>query len=607
MRHQLFQKLLALSFATLALLLLALPASAAAWVARHGLTGAQYQAAFNDYVDKGYQLVSISGYESGGGARYAALWIQQAGPAWAARHGLTGAQYQAAFNDFTKKGYRLSFVNGYAVNGQATYAAIWSKAVGPAWSARHGLTGAQYQTAVNDLSKQGYGLRHVSVYNVGGTPRFAAIFEKGGPAWVARHGLTGAQYQTAFDDFGKKGYRLKVVSGYREGNGDRYAAVWEKTAGPQWSARHGIAAAHYQSVFDNYFYQSWQPTYLQAFNGGSGVRFNGVWQNTTFSAKDLALIDKKARAYMDAHDLPGLSIAIMRDEKLVYAAGFGVANKASGEPVSPLHRFRIASVSKPITHIAVQKLIDDSGLNASSKVFGSGSELGDQYATPDNNPNIEDITVEHLIKHQAGFVRVNKDGDNSDPMFDYTGTTHKGLIAWQLKNYPLGYTPGTTNYDPDMNPDTDEMYSNFGYCVLGRVIEARSGKSYEAYVRDALLKPAGAGDIVIGGDKAADRKPGEVAYYGGGAYSSVKPVRFDAHGGWIARPLDLLRVMKYETVHASPYAHYGKMGGTTAIYRRAGKFGLAAAANIWADEIAMNTMMTEIATEVAVWPQIDLF
>ena len=61
-------------------------------------------------------------------------------------------------------------------------------------------------------------------------------------------------------------------------------------------------------------------------------------------------------------------------------------------------------------------------------------------------------------------------------------------------------------------------------------------------LRDALLKPAGAGDIVIGGDKLADRKPGEVVYYGSGAYSSVKPQRFDSHGGWIARPIDLLRL-----------------------------------------------------------------
>jgi CubicO group peptidase (beta-lactamase class C family) len=183
-------------------------------------------------------------------------------------------------------------------------------------------------------------------------------------------------------------------------------------------------------------------------------------------------------------------------------------------------------------------------------------------------------------------------------MFAYTGTTHKGLIEWTLANYPLGYDPGD-----------DSKYSNFGYSLLGRIIEAKTGKSYEAYVRDAVLKPAGAGDIVIGGDKAADRKSGEVVYYGGGAYSSVKPVRFDSHGGWIARPMDLLRVMKHESVLGTPYSHYGEMSGTMSIYRRTSDgFGLAATANSNNDSTgAMNTMMTEIAQGVPNWPQIDLF
>ncbi|MFZ5634965.1 MAG: serine hydrolase [Pseudomonadota bacterium] len=589
--------------------LVATPAMAADWVARHGLTGAQYQAAFEDYAGKGFRLASISGYDSGGSARYAALWVKKPGPEWSARHGLNAQQYQAAFDDYAKKGYRLTFVNGYAVGGNAYYAGIWTKSGGPAWSARHGLTSAQYQDAVEDLSKQGYGLSHVSAYTVGGTPRFAAIFEKGGPAWVARHGLTSAQYQTAFEGYAREGYRLKVVSGYREGNGDRYAALWVKTGGPQWSARHGIPAAHYQSVFDNYRYQSWEPTYIEAFNGGNGVRFNGVWQNSTFRPQDLALIESKARAYMRANDVPGLSIAIMRNEKLVYAAGFGVADKDSSEPVGPMHRFRIASVSKPFTHIAVLKLIADTNLDSGSKVFGNGSVLGGQYPTPDNNPKIEDITVDHLIRHRAGFVNVDKDGASSDPMFAYTGTTHKGLIEWALANYPLGYDPGTVDYNPDNDPKTNDMYSNFGYSVLGRVIEAKTGKSYEAYVRDAIFKPAGAGDIVIGGDKAADRKPGEVVYYGGGAYSSVKPVRFDSHGGWIARPMDLLRVMKYESVLGTPYAHYGEMSGTMSIYRRTSDgFGLAATANSNNDSTGdMNAMMTDIAKGVPNWPDIDLF
>jgi CubicO group peptidase (beta-lactamase class C family) len=582
------------------------PAFAADWVARHGLTAAKYQDAFEEFTGKGYRLVSVSGYDGGRGqARYAAVWKKQGGPAWAARHGLTAEQYQAAFNSFNEQGYRLTFVNGYAIGNEARYAAIWSKGRGPASAARHGLTAAQYQAAVDEFVGKGYSLAHVSAYTVGNTPRFAAIFEKGGPAWVARHGLTPAQYQAAFDQFTRQGYRLSVVSGYRDGGSDRYAAIWTKAQGPQWSARHGTPAAHYQAVFDNHRYQSWEPDYVEAFNGADGVRFNTLWRNTTFSAKDLALIENKARAYMRANDMPGLSIAVMRNDKLVYAAGFGVADKDSGMPVSPVHRFRIASVSKPITHVAIVNLDNATSMNLGDRVFGANSVLGGTFATPANNPDIEDITVDHLVRHRAGFRRINKDGNNSDPMFAYTGTNHAGLINWALENYPLGYTPGTTPAGLTGN----DMYSNFGYCLLGRVIEARSGKSYEAYVRDALLKPAGAGDIVIGGDKLADRKSDEVVYYGGGAYSSVKPQRFDSHGGWIARPIDLLRFMRHTDDILAPYYHNGEMSGTTATYdQRAGGFGLVAVSNSNNGSTAdMRAMMTTIADEVDNWPAIDLF
>ena len=585
---------------------LSVPAFAADWVARHGLTADQYQQAFTEFSNKGYRLVSVSGHDNGRAhSRYAAVWKKQGGAPWAARHGMNGEQYQAAFNDFSQKGYRLSFINGYSVGGKAYYAAIWSKSRGPAWAARHGMDAKQYQAAVDEFVGKGYRLSHVSAYTVGNTPRFAAIFEKGGPGWVARHGLTAAQYQDAFNQFSRQGYRLDVVSGYHDGGKDRYAAIWTKAGGPQWSARHGTPAAHYQSVFDNQRYQSWEPDYVEAFNGSDGVRYNSVWKNTTFSAEDLRLIQNKARAYMQANNMPGLSIAVMRNDKLVYAAGFGVADQGTGMPVSPMHRFRIASVSKPITHVAVVNLANKTSLDLNDDVFGSGGILGDTFSTPADNPGIEDITVDHLIRHRAGFRRINKGGNNSDPMFAYTGTGHAGLITWALDNYPLGYTPGTT----PAGLSGSDMYSNFGYCLLGRVIEERTGKSYEAYVRDTLLKPAGAGDIVIGGDKLADRRSDEVVYYGSGAYSSVKPERFDSHGGWIARPMDLLRFMRHTDNILTPYYHNGEMSGTTATYdTRAGGFGLVAASNSNNGSTAqMKAMMDAIADEVSNWPSVNLF
>jgi hypothetical protein len=113
--------------------LVALPSSwefqEGAWVARHGLTSAQYQAAFDDLVgNQGMQLLDVSGYGVNGQDFYAALWAKHAGaPGWAARHGMTSAQYQQAFDQLTAQGFHPVLVNGYTVNDQDRYAAIFQK------------------------------------------------------------------------------------------------------------------------------------------------------------------------------------------------------------------------------------------------------------------------------------------------------------------------------------------------------------------------------------------------------------------------------------------------------------------------------------------------
>ena len=127
-------------------------------------------------MGQGFRLVTVSGYVTGGAERYAALWEKKAGPAWEARHGLTAAQYQQTFDQLVAQGYRLKYVSGHAFGGQDRYAAIWVKEGGPAWAARHGLTGAQYQQVFDELTKQGYRLVHVSGHGAGNVARYAAIF-----------------------------------------------------------------------------------------------------------------------------------------------------------------------------------------------------------------------------------------------------------------------------------------------------------------------------------------------------------------------------------------------------------------------------------------------
>jgi hypothetical protein len=98
------------------------------WIVRYGLTSAQYQAAFNQFVGEGYLLDWVSGYFDGAQDLYAGIWRKSSSaPAWQARHGLTSAQYQATFDQLVAQGYRLELVNSYSVASQDRFAAIWTK------------------------------------------------------------------------------------------------------------------------------------------------------------------------------------------------------------------------------------------------------------------------------------------------------------------------------------------------------------------------------------------------------------------------------------------------------------------------------------------------
>jgi hypothetical protein len=251
------------------------------WIARHGLTAQQYQMAFNDYVgNHGMQLMDVSGYGAAN-PLYAALWVKTAAPpAWQARHGLTAADYQATFNQLTAEGYRPALVNGYATAGGPRFACIFEKGSTGPWVARHGLTAAQYQAAFDAFVGQGYVLDWVSGYFDGSQDLYAAIWRKepGAPAWEARHGLTSAQYQTFFNDVTGRGYKPIVVCGYSDGARDLYAAIFRKIANaPAWQARRGLTAAQYQTTFDELVAKGYRLELVSGYSVGGQDRFAAIW------------------------------------------------------------------------------------------------------------------------------------------------------------------------------------------------------------------------------------------------------------------------------------------------------------------------------------------
>src|SRR5262245_23966216 len=500
------------------------------WQARHGLSAADYQAQFDQLVGRGYRLVQVTGYPVGGQARYAGIWQRRGGSAWQARHGITPPAYQMAVSTLAQQSYRPTHVSAFRLGGDVLFSAVWEQEAGLPWIARHDLTSAQYQQLFDTLSRNGYRLRCVSGYEDGGEARYACIWDEyAGPAWQARHGLDAAAYQREFDALVAQGYRLVQAAGYCVGGTPRFAGVWEQSPGHGWKARHGLPDTSYQGEFDAAVSAGFRLVDVSGYAVGAAAAYTTVWEDSSADQPSGNPVSAVVIPFMQKWAVPGLSLVVARNGTVIADRNFGYANPITRETVTPATRFRIASVSKPVTSSAIFRLIETGKLALSDRVFGAGARLGTTFGTVPYSAYVTDITIQHLLEHTAGGWQ----NDASDPMFAQLGLSQHDLISWTLDHRPLIDPPGTVY-----------RYSNFGYCVLGRVIETVTGATYAGHVGAAILGPAGIADMLIAGDRGADRQWPEAMYVGRDLQApyELKVRRMDAHGGWIATAADLVRL-----------------------------------------------------------------
>src|SRR5689334_22034747 len=198
--------------------------------------------------------------------------------------------------------------------------------------------------------------------------------------------------------------------------------------------------------------------------------------------------DQVIADFMRAYAIPGGAVAVMRDGRLIYARGFGYADVENKILVQPDALFRIASVSKTLTSAAVMKLVDEGKLGIDDRVAPFIAHLTPAPgATVD--PRWDAITIRHLLNHTGGWDR-NKPNGGFDPV-------DRPAIAAAAVNAPAPASSETLirymkGMPLDFNPGEKFAYSNFGYIILGRVIERVSGMPYKEFVRTRVLDPVGA-------------------------------------------------------------------------------------------------------------------
>ena len=250
-------------------------------------------------------------------------------------------------------------------------------------------------------------------------------------------------------------------------------------------------------------------------------------------------MDAVVDSFMNFWSLRGVSMAVMRNDSLLYAHGYGKADATT--PMTPGHHapagLRLQAPHSHWHHAAAGKGAGVPGHAGFWPVWRS--ERIRPYIRDDNYYL---ITVEHLLRHQAGFT-----SRGGDPVFS-PYTSREALLQKQLGRR-LAYEPGTT-----------QEYSNLGFLLLSLIIEEVSGKPYEQFMQEEVFSPALCRGFRLAGNYLEDRHPGETRYYMhpeatltasfDGRYAAVEKCYGgnDVHGslgagGWTGSAAELARMV----------------------------------------------------------------
>jgi CubicO group peptidase (beta-lactamase class C family) len=254
------------------------------------------------------------------------------------------------------------------------------------------------------------------------------------------------------------------------------------------------------------------------------------------AAEDAARVDALLRP-LDAPGAPGGAVLVARDGRVVYRKAVGLANVEERVPNSTATNFRIASLTKPFTAMAVLMLVEDGKLSYDTR-------LTDVF--PDFPPYGREITVRHLLTHTSGLV------DYADVLPRSTDRQLKDRDVLRL----LAGQKATL-----FPPGTEYRYSNSGYAVLALVVERRSGQRFADFLRKRIFAPLGMENTLAyeeggppvphraygyspdkGGFKRTDQSLTSAVLGDGGVYTSVEDLfKWD-------RALEAPRLVRAETL-----------------------------------------------------------
>ncbi len=540
------------------LLALSVPARAVQSRYAFGLTMSQYTSMSASNAAQGYRPISVDANGPTNSPNLAAVWINDGFTNWMAIQGVTSADYSNQVTILTGQGYRTLCVDAYGDYPNERYVAVWVKdALAVAgWAQVFGVTEATYHTVWNNYLNAGYRPIWISVIATNSSSHFSGAWVKDGNGFGTYWDMNAAGLGQNITNILALGGRPVSISGYSPSGASLFAAHWIYAEQPVWTWNSELTASAFQAAMATLSTNGYRPVFISEYGPVSTPRYASawvqdpppaVWSTTGTATASLAALDTEMTNFMALRNIERGTLAVTRNGKLVFHHAYTLA-PTNVFPTQTTNLFRIASLTKQFTSVGVFQLIQSGKISLDQSI----STILDLTTVSD--ARFRTVTIRQLLQHWGGWDR----NISYDPMFrDAIISANLGrplpttpqMVIDYMKGQPLDHPPGTVY-----------AYSNFGYCLLGRIIETVTGMTYEQYIKANVLAPAGIWDMHLGKTLLADADPAEVDYTDplrrivatvmGTNGSSMVPIQYggwnlstmDSHGAWLATAADLVRL-----------------------------------------------------------------
>lgn len=473
-------------------------------VAYHDVTAASHQTQFNTLTAQGYRLEQLSVAGGLSSARYSAVWRAATGPSWVASHDMTLVQYLNQRATWIGQGYRAKLVTAAGSGADIVFAAMFV-ADGATVVDLFGNSEASFETTCDQQRGLGRWPVSVDIYNTQSSPWYTAVFEPNtsGDAW----GHVIDDDATAFDEtcaaFAEAQARLAAL-GMSETQ--RYVSVWRDDRLGSAANISGQTSSNWATTSSTQIGFGRDPRILASGGSGSARRFAGSFTQyhtplarsaatTGIARPAFSAFDNYMTSVLNTNRARNAAIAITKDGRLVFARGY-TWGESGTQLTQPTSLFRIASMTKVLTAIAVQKLVQDGQVSLSDKpksilgLSGGGTNFGN-------------VSLLHCLEYASGMERnysgiqaaqYAHPGVNDPPL----PASHAQAVDW-LSSRPFWFSPGSA-----------ASYCNTGFLLASQVVRHVSGQSMQTWLQNNLYTPLDINRARVAASLSANLAVGEL-------------------------------------------------------------------------------------------------